>query len=873
VIATGKTSLPVIPTFSTGNVKYSWTVDVPSGITGQIKPTSNLIPAQTLVNLTNQKLTVIYTATCEFNDGSSCTGTTASYSITVNPTISTNYTISDYNGYNVNVAGGNDGWIDVTVIGGSGTYKYTWTGPGGSTLNDSTSHVSGLPAGNYTVNVTDGVADTIKLNITLTEPSTLNVTENHENITCFGESTGSINIETFGGSPFEDSPGIFTYDYTWNFPDGTVSKNKDLSNIPAGTYVLKVTDEIGSFKMLTVVITQPEQIVLTLATKPVSCYGSNDASLKLSITGGMTPYKILWNNLGSGTFQDNLSPGDYTVTVIDSMGCSQTAKVTISESLFSINPVITPVSCFGANDGTINLNISGGVAPVTITWDDDPTAGNVRNRLSPGTYNVTLIDGTSCSFTRQFSILEPLKLQLTPTITDALGCNNTNSGSISLVVTGGKAPYQYEWSNGVTTEKMDSVAAGNYSVTVTDANGCTATESYQVNRQTPISIGITSTSSFDCLTKIVKQINTAQITGGVPPYLLNWSSGTVSGAKKDTMETTESGMVLLQVTDGLGCTASSSFNVDIPNPGIKYQALFCNKFSFQFNAVNPTNNEVYTYSWDFGDGGISTLQNVVHVFSTSGSHDVRLILTSPSCTSYYEQMVTVDPGPMLVIDRDPLFCTGDSVVVHVTGAKSYQWNDGSQQDSLVIKYAGEYIVTGTSGSGCTSTLAFTAAPFDSTKYTIQTDRDEVSNDNVPLHLWSQDVAGSVYYWDFADGMTDQGNDVSHVYDIMRDGYYDVKLRVVTVHGCVQNVTKRIWITQSKLPNIFTPNGDGKNDIFMKNWKIQVYNRNGILLYEGTNGWDGTHNGKPVASDTYFYVVYYSTETGSKTNTGFVTVIR
>ncbi len=873
VISTGKTSLPVTPAFSTGNVKYTWTVDIPSGITGQTKPTSNQIPAQTLVNLTNQKLTVIYTVTSEFADGSTCAGTTASYLITVNPTIVTNYTVSDYNGYNVNVAGGNDGWIDVTVNGGSGSYKYTWTAPDGTILKDSTNHVSGLPAGNYTLTVTDGVAVPVTLNITLTEPSTLKINETHRNINCYGESTGAIHIDVFGGAPFENIPGIYTYNYSWICPDGTVIKSKDLSNIAAGTYVLKVTDATGYFNVLNVVITQPEKLVLTLTTKPISCYGSNDASIKFNIAGGTKPYQILWNNLGSGTFQDNLSPGDYTVTAIDSLGCSQTAKVTISESQFSINPAITPVTCFGANDGSINLNISGGVPPVSISWDDDPAAGNVRNRLNPGTYNVTLMDGTSCTFTKKFIILEPLKLESTASITDAFGCNTPNSGSVNLLVTGGTPPYTYNWSNGAVTEKLNQVAAGDYSVTVTDLHGCMVTESYRVKRQTPLSIGITTTNSFDCLTKIVSQISSAEITGGVPPYQLMWSSGTVSGVNNDTMVTTRSGMVQVQVTDGLGCMATSSFNVDIRNPGIKYQVLFCNQYSFQFNAVTPTDNEDYSYSWDFGDGGISSLQNVVHAFNTSGSHNVRLILKSSSCTSYYEQVISVEPGPMLAIDKSPTFCAGDSVVVHVTGAKSYQWNDGTKQDSIIIKRAGEYIVTGTSGTGCTSTLAFTASHYDATEYTIHTDRDGVTNDNIPLHLWSEVAAGSEYYWDFDDGKTDQGNDITHIFDITRDGYYDVKLRVVNDHGCIQNVTKRIWITQSKVPNVFTPNGDGKNDVFMKNWKIQVYNRNGILIYEGKDGWDGTRNGKPVSNDTYFFVVYYSTGTGTKTNTGFVTVIR
>jgi gliding motility-associated-like protein len=172
-----------------------------------------------------------------------------------------------------------------------------------------------------------------------------------------------------------------------------------------------------------------------------------------------------------------------------------------------------------------------------------------------------------------------------------------------------------------------------------------------------------------------------------------------------------------------------------------------------------------------------------------------------------------------------------------------------------------------------STLSFVATVFDFSNYTIQTDRNEVTSDNIPLHLWSERIDGSLYYWDFGDGKTEEGNDITHLYDITRDGYYDVKLKIISSHGCEQSVTKRIWISQNDKPNTFTPNGDGKNDVFMKNWHIQVYNRNGILFYEGKDGWDGTRDGKPVANDTYFYVVYYSTESGSKTNTGFVTVVR
>lgn len=1116
-INSGNTTLPVITAFTAGSIKYNWTIDVPSGITGQIKPTTNEIPSQTLVNLTNKKLTVIYTVTTVFEDESTCVGTTASYSVTVNPPLTTSYVTSDYNGYNINVTQGKDGWIDLTVGGGSGNYIYSWTSSNG--LTASTQDIANIPAGTYTVVIKDGCCDSVVLNITLTEPTpfmaklehmntlchgdsngkikisitkesvgpydfllersgvtlkkitgvaltdyeftglyagsydiqvndalgytkvlkdTVNEPEalidaviSRNNVECFGDntgsatlkasggtgrinyswlntspvqnaptatglsagkyfvlitdsvgcsisdsvtitqpdaplnaiisaslnptcsrptmgsatvtvsggttpynyrwntipeqttataanmsegnykvtvtdergcvtsalvtltqpsgmsvilksvtnlncagdSTGSVSVEVSGGSPFEITPGNFVYDYLWSGPNGFTAKQKDLTGLRAGKYFLTVADQSGCSKMIPVTLTEPEKLILTTSVTPVTCFGSNNASIKASVSGGVKPYQYVWSNLGNGTFQDNLSPGNYTVSVTDSMGCQVSTNIIIREADFSYHPVITPVSCFGLNDGTINLNIRGGVPPVSIAWTDDPVAGNVRNRLSPGSYTVTMKDGSLCSFTETFVILEPLKLNITADITDALDCNVSNSGAISLKVTGGTTPYSFDWSNGAKADNIANVVAGNYSVTVTDAKGCSATATYTVKRQLPLSIDITTSTNFDCVTKIVKQLSKAVVTGGVAPYQLKWSSGEVSGTMNEIMETTQSGMVMLQVVDGKGCTTSNSFNVDIRNPGIKYQFVECNKYAFQFNAVVPNENENYTYSWDFGDGGISSQQYVQHVYTTIGSFTVRLILASPSCTSYYSQVVMVDPGPMLSIDKAPKFCTGDSVVVHVKGADNYRWNNNSVSDSIIIKQEGEYKVTGTTTNGCMSTLSFVATLYDFSNYTIQTDRNEVTSDNIPLHLWSERIDGSLYYWDFGDGKSEQGNDITHLYDITGDGYYEVKLKVISSHGCEQSVTKRIWISQNAKPNTFTPNGDGKNDVFMKNWHIQVYNRNGILFYEGKDGWDGTRDGKPVANDTYFYVVYYSTESGSKTSTGFVTVVR
>jgi gliding motility-associated-like protein len=212
------------------------------------------------------------------------------------------------------------------------------------------------------------------------------------------------------------------------------------------------------------------------------------------------------------------------------------------------------------------------------------------------------------------------------------------------------------------------------------------------------------------------------------------------------------------------------------------------------------------------------------------------------------------------------------VTVHVSGANSYIWDAGSVCDSLVIKRPGSYTVTGISKTGCSTTLKVDASYFDLYNYTIQTSQEQVTDDSEPLRVWTQDIPQSIYYWDFGDGSKQTGNNLTHYYTITKDGYFDIKLQVVNPNGCLEETSKRIWITSPVLANTFTPNGDGKNDIFMKDWHIKVYNRNGILMHDGY-GWDGTFRGKPAANDTYFFVLYYSSDSGLKAKTGYVTLIR
>ena len=530
--------------------------------------------------------------------------------------------------------GDDDGAIEISVTNGTGVYTYDWSSTNGSGLVQGQQDQSALSPGDYKLILSDSCT-TLEYNYTIRSPGELEITlDEVQNVLCFGDSTGKISVTVSGGTQPYNYVWVDNFGNTYNRDIGNVFNSGNLSNIPAGTYTLTVTDSNQcSATLPPVEITDPVDLLLSFDKTDLSCYNSNDGTITVTASGGVSPYTYTWSDLGNGSSRDNLAAGTYSVIVKDANECEETVDIVIANAeLFDVDPVITQISCFGANDGRIELNFVGGVGNVNVQWTDDSTAGVNRNNLSPGVYSVLITDESSCTIERDFTIIEPQEIEITGIITNAIDCIEPNSGSIDLQVAGGTAPYTFLWSNGSTTENLTNVPANNYLVTVTDSNGCISEKEFEITRQDDLEIILDTELFAICDTREVFQKSTVSFSGGVAPYTITWSNGVVTGSNGEIMDTNVEGSYEVTVTDFLGCSESLIFNVSLPEigfPEFDYTSFyFTNYGGLSINDpitfINQSSQEYFSVLWNFGDGNTSTDENPTHTYSARGWYDVTL---------------------------------------------------------------------------------------------------------------------------------------------------------------------------------------------------------------------------------------------------------
>ena len=460
---------------------------------------------------------------------------------------------------NISCIGGNDGTVDLTVTGGTAPYTYMWSN--GETTEDLLNATSGMK----TVIVTDANGCTETISVTLTQPSGFSLSSTTTDVTCNGDSTGAINMTISGA----------TAPYTYMWSNGATTK--DLMNVPAGTYTLVVTDANGCTTSNTKVINQPTAIMITGIVTNVSCNGGTDGSVMTMVTGGVAPYTMTW----SGGSNANLSAGSHTLTVMDANGCSSMVTYMVNQptTLLAIAAVAQPIACAG-DMGALTVTIGGGTAPYMTVWTD--AAGNVvadPNSVMAGTYTATVTDANSCLTTSTIILMDAVSMTANVSATDVL-CNGDANGTINLMVTGGAMPYSYVWSNSTfgNTNMVSNVAAGGYTVTITDANNCSTTATAVVNE--PTALMVTTTTMADTNSLMIGEAM-ATISGGTEPYTsIVWDNG-MTGASISGLG---AGTYVVTATDANGCTETASVVIDDIITGIEQVDFVTNLKVFP----NPT---------------------------------------------------------------------------------------------------------------------------------------------------------------------------------------------------------------------------------------------------------------------------------------------
>ncbi len=302
-----------------------------------------------------------------------------------------------------------------------------------------------------------------------------NITFSLNSPTCAGQSNGSINITVnFGSAP---------YTFAWTRNGADVGSSEDLSNIPAGTYIVNVTDGGGTQESLEIILNDPDGVRVTGANITDATDGANGA-IALTLQGGSSPYSFLWSNGATTRDIAGLEGGTYAVTITENNGCTLDTAFAVGGGELGV--LITNqdyngmgVSCNGEQDGDITAVASGGTPPYTYRWEDGSTEAN-RTGLGAGEYNVTVTDGAGGESTASITLTEPEVLRVNVNTTPS---PNGVEGTAEAVVSGGTEPYTYRWNDKTppsTTRLIINLDVGTYTVVVTDPNGCTATGSRAV---------------------------------------------------------------------------------------------------------------------------------------------------------------------------------------------------------------------------------------------------------------------------------------------------------------------------------------------------------------------------------------------------------
>ena len=522
---------------------------------------------------------------------------------------------------------------------GTAPYSYTWSPSGGNLAT-----ANNLVAGTYTVLVSDNNSCTTTAVAIISQPSTLSLSVSSNSVACNGASTGSANATVTGGTP--------AYTYSWVPMGGT---NASATNLAAGNYTVLVLDNNLCPITTSLTIQQPSALTATATSTPATCSQSNGTT-SVTVNGGTVPYaSYAWSPTGgNAATANNLSGGNYNVTITDANNCVITATTTIVQSSsFSLTTAVKNITCNGLSNGSATVTAQGGTPSYTVAWTPNVSVNSTATGLSAGSYTVLVTDNNLCKNTTTLSISEPSALTAVATAT-ATTCGKIN-GLATVSASGGTPAYSYAWlpsgGNGANTSALTS---GNYTVTVTDAHNCSVAAQTNIAPSSAPIINFSENPGFGCapVCALFSAVATTLPNDTIVSWTWNFGDGSVNGTGNNPYHCyNKSGNynVALVGVDQNGCKDTLIKNNIIkvyPKPLADFFAS-----PFETDIYNPiihfydaSQSNITNWYWTLASGVNSLAQNPVYTYQNEGTYPVTLIVANASgCKDTITKDVKIDP--------------------------------------------------------------------------------------------------------------------------------------------------------------------------------------------------------------------------------------
>lgn len=811
--------------------------------------------------------------------------------------------------------GDNDGTASVVnVFGGtssSGNYSYQWQNLDGinlwpANLSANSANVNGLSVGSYQVEVQDdNECVTIYSPVIIGEPLEVNVdlsiisNYNGVEISCNNASDGIIMATASGGT------GDFTFTWTNgsnNLEINTAATFDTLYSLPQGPYYVFISDENGCSNSNQISISHPDSITLEFEDViNIRCEGEAAGSANAIWSGGLGfgTYNVVWTDSSNNTLSlvsqvNDLDVGTYNVSVSDNNGCVASSELIIDYSeLFQITNSIdtTYVSCNGSIDGTFDFEVQGGWTPYSYSWNDPLNQQqSAAYGLSPGNWYINVVtDANGCVVFDSVYVDEPTHpLNIFNVDADDVDCFGENTGTINLEVDGGTGPYQYEWLGPDFTssnQNLSNLTAGMYNLTVTDASGCQAFGSYQIN-QPAVKLQIVSvnTTNVDCFGNNTGTASISSIVGGAGSINQDWG-----GQNPNELE---AGIFEVIVTDQNGCADTVGYSIYEPEPLQAEVEVINENCEGQDGSiiVHATGGVLFDnnlYNYGISPNYQSSPNNQANIevdFPSPGETAdtiFTMTLTDKNGCEFIIENIEIHPARIFDYNASVGVCFGDTFIVQEKYNEfvNYSWSiSPSTQEfevlensiSTIVKDDFTVNVTGVDANGC----AF------SDQMEVNLLQPEISVGEDLALVRGEEILLSVIQgeepFNWSNGETSIDISVSPILTT----HYSVTA-LDTSNGCFGSDTLRVFVGMNEG---FTPNGDGYNDFWQIDYlnqydevHIEIFNRWGSRIWQADSpnidNWNGKYNNEDLPVGTYYYIISFSASSNKEPLTGPVTIVR